>query len=185
MRRYIPLIGLFLVGMLWSCGNTPEDTAPPAAPETVVKQYQHYIDKNQFGKAKAISTPEERQRLEELERILSQEAEASTIMTTQFLEIDCFTERDTARCYCLVEDEYERYATEFVLVRRGGRWLVDAPEGPAARMARVPPGSPKSLSIEHPTGEFTVIATLDGEGQVASAGVLRTARKLCDGVVFG
>lgn len=59
------------------------------------------------------------------------------------------------------------------------------PEGPAARLAKVPPGNPKSLSIEHPTGEFTVIATLDDQGNVATAGVLRTARKLADGLVFG
>jgi len=58
------------------------------------------------------------------------------------------------------------------------------PEGPAARLANVPQGERKTLSIEHPTGEFTVIASLDAKGGLASAGVLRTARKLFDGVVF-
>jgi len=58
-------------------------------------------------------------------------------------------------------------------------------EGPAARIADLPGGNPKSLSIEHPTGEFTVIATLDEAGAVVRAGVLRTARKLADGLVFG
>jgi 4-oxalomesaconate tautomerase len=58
------------------------------------------------------------------------------------------------------------------------------PAGPAARMAAVPPGAHKALSIEHPTGEFTVIAALDADGGLRSAGVLRTARKLFDGVVF-
>lgn len=57
--------------------------------------------------------------------------------------------------------------------------------GPAARIATVPPGARKSLSIEHPSGEFTVIASLGADGEVMSAGVLRTARKLFDGVVFG
>ncbi len=59
------------------------------------------------------------------------------------------------------------------------------PAGPAARLANVPPGARKALSIEHPTGEFTVIATLDAGGGLVSAGVLRTARRLFDGVVFG
>jgi 4-oxalomesaconate tautomerase len=59
------------------------------------------------------------------------------------------------------------------------------PDGPAARVARVPAGSPKALSIEHPTGESTVLATIGPGGEVVSAGVLRTARKLFDGVVFG
>lgn len=59
------------------------------------------------------------------------------------------------------------------------------PEGLAARLAVVPEGREKSLSVEHPTGEFTVVANLDDTGAVTSAGVLRTARKLFDGVVFG
>lgn len=65
----------------------------------------------------------------------------------------------------------------------GTACLLD--DGPAARIANVPEGPEKSLSIEHPTGEFTVIATLDDAGEVKSAGVLRTARKLMDGTVFG
>ena len=58
------------------------------------------------------------------------------------------------------------------------------PDGPAAEIAAIPGGNPKSLSIEHPTGEFTVIATLDDKGNVEKTGVLRTARKLFDGEVF-
>ncbi|TVR07054.1 MAG: 4-oxalomesaconate tautomerase [Salinarimonadaceae bacterium] len=57
------------------------------------------------------------------------------------------------------------------------------PEGPAARVARVPDGGRPALSIEHPTGEFTVIATLE-DGAVVTTAVVRTARKLMDGKVF-
>ena len=72
------------------------------------------------------------------------------------------------------------------------------PGSPAAALARVPEGrnlrssSPeggsahtKALSIEHPTGEMTVRVELDELGTVQSASLLRTARKLFDGVVFG
>ena len=45
-------------------------------------------------------------------------------------------------------------------------------------------GSVRNLSVEHPTGEMTVVATLDGEGGVSEAAILRTARKLMDGEVF-
>ncbi len=45
-------------------------------------------------------------------------------------------------------------------------------------------GDKRSLSIEHPTGEMTVVATLDGDGTVSEAAILRTARKLMDGEVF-
>jgi 4-oxalomesaconate tautomerase len=58
------------------------------------------------------------------------------------------------------------------------------PAGPAARLASAPKGSEKAMSVEHPTGEFTVIAKLDADMNLVSAGVLRTARKLADGLVF-
>lgn len=51
-------------------------------------------------------------------------------------------------------------------------------------LAVIEEGSVKSLSIEHPTGEMTVIGHLDAKGIVARAEVVRTARKLMDGVVF-
>ncbi len=56
-------------------------------------------------------------------------------------------------------------------------------EGPAAELANLPDGEEKLLSIEHPTGEMSVIATLK-DGEVERAAVLRTARKLFDGRVF-
>ena len=57
------------------------------------------------------------------------------------------------------------------------------PEGPAAELAVVPEGAEKLISVEHPTGEMSVIATLR-DGQVSNAAVLRTARKLFDGQIF-
>jgi 4-oxalomesaconate tautomerase len=59
------------------------------------------------------------------------------------------------------------------------------PAGPAAALAALPEGREKSLSIEHPTGEMTVVATLEDEGNLLKVAILRTARKLFDGVVFG
>jgi len=58
------------------------------------------------------------------------------------------------------------------------------PAGPASELAVIPDGDEKLLSIEHPTGEMSVIATMK-DGEVYRAAVLRTARKLFDGVVFG
>ena len=42
----------------------------------------------------------------------------------------------------------------------------------------------RALSVEHPTGEMTIIAKQDAAGDVSQAAVLRTARKLMDGRVF-
>ncbi len=57
------------------------------------------------------------------------------------------------------------------------------PEGPAAQLAAMPDGDEKLISVEHPTGEMSVIATIRS-GAVTNAAVLRTARKLFDGFVF-
>jgi 4-oxalomesaconate tautomerase len=56
---------------------------------------------------------------------------------------------------------------------------------PAHALAETGEGTERSLSIEHPTGEMTVIAKLDEAGTPVSAAILRTARKLMDGEVFG
>ena len=55
---------------------------------------------------------------------------------------------------------------------------------PAAGVAKIGEGREKVLSIEHPTGELTCIMTTDDRGEVKTASLLRTARKLMDGVVF-
>lgn len=51
-------------------------------------------------------------------------------------------------------------------------------------MAQKGSGRARTLSVEHPTGEMTVVATLDNQGEVEEAAILRTARKLMDGEVF-
>jgi 4-oxalomesaconate tautomerase len=55
----------------------------------------------------------------------------------------------------------------------------------AATIASVPAGDRKTLSIEHPTGEMSCVLEIDCDGRVSSAALLRTARKLMDGRVFG
>jgi 4-oxalomesaconate tautomerase len=56
---------------------------------------------------------------------------------------------------------------------------------PAAAVAVVPAGDRKTLSVEHPTGEMSCVLGLDADGQVKTAALLRTARKLMEGRVFG
>jgi 4-oxalomesaconate tautomerase len=59
------------------------------------------------------------------------------------------------------------------------------PGSTAAAVAVIPEGARKTLSVEHPTGEMSCLLALDEAGAVKSAALLRTARKLMDGVVFG
>ena len=58
------------------------------------------------------------------------------------------------------------------------------PGSPAHALAVLPGGHQQTLAVEHPSGSTGCVLTLDEAGQVARAAVLRTARKLFDGVVF-
>jgi 4-oxalomesaconate tautomerase len=55
---------------------------------------------------------------------------------------------------------------------------------PAAEVAVIPEGHRKTLSVEHPNGEMSCVLEVNDAGEVISAALLRTARKLMDGVVF-
>ena len=59
--------------------------------------------------------------------------------------------------------------------------LLDA--GPARELADIPEGDEKSLVVEHPSGHLGIVATMK-DGEIVRTAVLRTARKLFDGMVF-
>jgi len=56
----------------------------------------------------------------------------------------------------------------------------------AHRVAEVPPGARKTISVQHPSGEFTVVLEMSDANppQVARASLLRTARLLMRGEVM-
>lgn len=56
---------------------------------------------------------------------------------------------------------------------------------PASAVAVVPAGNRKTIGVEHPSGITECVVTVDDTGQPVEAGMLRTARKLMDGVIFG
>ena len=61
------------------------------------------------------------------------------------------------------------------------------PGSVADGIAVVPPGSPKRLSVEHPTGEFSVTLEVGGTPEapvIEKAGLLRTARMIMRGEVM-
>jgi 4-oxalomesaconate tautomerase len=61
--------------------------------------------------------------------------------------------------------------------------LIDG--SPAHGLAVVPDGQSKSLDVEHPSGATGCVIDLDEDGNVVGAAMLRTARKLFDGILFG
>jgi 4-oxalomesaconate tautomerase len=55
---------------------------------------------------------------------------------------------------------------------------------PAAEVAVIPDSARKLISVEHPTGEMSCLLDLGDDGNVRTAALLRTARKLMDGVIY-
>jgi len=118
--------GMIIAALLWSCGS--EGSPPPREPEAVLKQYQGFVDKNLLEKAKMLSTPAGQDWLDELKAIVEEEQPDSTLFHTEFLSVNCLGEGDTLRCQCVLEDQYERYTSDYHLVKLNGQWLVDAPQ---------------------------------------------------------
>ena len=56
---------------------------------------------------------------------------------------------------------------------------------PAHRLARMPSGQKLAVGVEQPSGITEAALVLDDSGTVVEAGIVRTARKLMDGEVFG
>lgn len=61
--------------------------------------------------------------------------------------------------------------------------LIDG--SPAHALAVVPEGRSKTLDVEHPTGATGCVIDVDESGTITGAAMLRTARKLFDGMLFG
>ncbi len=126
-RSMVVAAGLLLI----ACQPDSSDRQMPEAsadPESVVREYQALIDRNQFEAAKALSTDKEDLRLSDMASIIAEQETDSTILNTTFVQIKCAARGDSATCLCLLRDQYEAYDAEYHLIRQDGRWLVDAPE---------------------------------------------------------
>lgn len=116
------LIGAALL-FFAACQSEP----PPRSPEEVLKDYQALVDQNQLEAAKDLSTPAGQQWLDELAGIIEDELPDSTLFHTEFLSIACTGDGDTLLCQCVLQDQYERYNSTYIMVRTDGQWRVDAP----------------------------------------------------------
>jgi len=105
-----------------------KESVTPYTPEEVLRLYQGYVDSNKFEDAKKFCTHSERDRLDKLALAISNEWQDSTIFTTTFLKVDCKEKEQRVLCHCMVQDEYEKYEADYILVKEKGKWLVDAPE---------------------------------------------------------
>ena len=120
------LLSILALLLLLACqGEPPAEQRPP---KEVLKTYQGLVDKNKLEEAKALSTEAGKEWLDELAGIIASEQPDSTIFRTTFLSTNCEGEGDTLICQCVLEDQYERYTSDYTLVKStDGQWLVDAP----------------------------------------------------------
>ena len=58
------------------------------------------------------------------------------------------------------------------------------PGSPAADLATIPGGVRKVMAVEHPNGATTCVLECDAQDNVQRAGMMRTTRKLFDGMIF-
>lgn len=124
---YVLLAGVALLST--ACKQKQSQATPKPevflSPEETVRQYQQYLDQNDFEQAKGLSTSKEAVRLDEIAKIVAAESQDSTRTNSVFLKLDCSTQRDTARCTCTIKDQYETYDTDFLLIRFKNKWLID------------------------------------------------------------
>ncbi len=133
---FLLLLALIVFGI--ACGgNVSNDTASaaenavkiPRTPEEVVRQYQAYVDSNQFQLAQSLSTPRSAPLHEMMATIVADTPSDSSLIHTQFISLNCdIIQQDTAVCNCLLRDEYEEYESEYILVKVDDRWFVDLPD---------------------------------------------------------
>lgn len=118
---FVVVVAILFVG----CQQDPVKT--PAPPDKVVRKYQEFIDKNNFNGARALSTIEGRQLIDDIEASIDDELLEETVLNTYFHNITCRVEGRDALCWCDLEDQYERYEALFQLVQVKGRWFIDVP----------------------------------------------------------
>ena len=127
MRQKIYPFLFFLVNC-YACQESTGSKDPEVPPETVIKRYQKHVDNNEFASAILLSTAEGAELVQEVAASLTAEELEMAKLNTTFHRIDCEIDEPVAICLCDMEDEYERYTAEFILILEDGKWLVDAPE---------------------------------------------------------
>jgi len=103
---------------------------PADTPESVVRKWQAHIDNNEFGQAKALSSPRTGELLSWMEALLSDMDADSSVTHTKFIDLACKENGDKAVCHYTVEEEGQLFSDSFILVRIEGKWLIDLPEEP-------------------------------------------------------
>lgn len=121
--RFFALCCALLALSLWSCRRDSD-----ASPESVVRLWQSYIDRNQFDSARMYSTELARSYIDFLDALVQDDT--ADISNTVLYKLRCDVQGDSAICHYLIEGELdEKIPDTLVLYRVGSRWLVHRVEG--------------------------------------------------------
>lgn len=110
---------------LGACQQQPSGNKnQPLNPETTVRQWQAYMDKNDFKNAQLLSSIKTKQWLQGIEAAFPDD---SLQMHTEFEEITCEENGDKAMCVCRIKQNIadESYEDVFLLVKENGQWAID------------------------------------------------------------
>ena len=116
---------LFLFSCNTNSSNQVEKVPLPNTPESVSKQWQIHLDKNEIEKAAVLSTTATKEWLAENKALFLND---SQVYQTNFVKMDCITEGKKATCTYTILEAGELIDDFFLLQKINGQWLVDLEE---------------------------------------------------------
>lgn len=123
MKQLIALIALGAMFVFGACQTN-------STPEEVVRQWQAYIDSNNFEEAKKLSTQATADLLDLLAGMIPPEMMEEQMGKTEVLEVSCEIEGEKATCSCRINYDGQEETDDFFLVMEEGQWKVDLPDNP-------------------------------------------------------
>ncbi len=126
---YILLVSLSCAAFfcLSNCASDKKDL--PNTPESVARQWQLWIDNNEYLLARELSTSNAIEWIDWVEETLKRDGlEVDTFPPTQFLHMRCTERGNLASCLYLLDDNGFQYQDSFYLKKINSQWLVDIPE---------------------------------------------------------
>lgn len=127
MKRNGSLFLLFFGFLIFTIPSCQNDPPLPKEPTAVVQQWQEWINKNNFAKAKRLSTNNAREWIDWISQVL-EEGSITEETTSVFRKIDCEIDKRAATCFCQIEEMGEVFADTFFLLKEKDQWLINIPE---------------------------------------------------------
>ncbi len=116
---------LLLIFFQMACSSDP---GLPNTPESVARQWQDYVDENEFTAAKKLSAPAAVEWLDWISNTLTDEMlKEDTLPPGKILQMSCVEKGNTANCAYTFDDNGFVYQDTFNLLKVKGQWLVDIP----------------------------------------------------------